>query len=50
MEASLSSSPHGPMKTAPVALAADHAGYELKQALVRELAEDFVYSTVRGNV
>jgi ribose 5-phosphate isomerase B len=25
------------MKTAPVALAADHAGYELKQALVREL-------------
>jgi ribose 5-phosphate isomerase B len=25
------------MKTAPDALAADHAGYELKQALVREL-------------
>ena len=25
------------MKTAPVALAADHAGYELKQALIREL-------------
>src|SRR5262249_42599154 len=29
--------PHGPMKTAPVALAADHAGYELKQALIREV-------------